>query len=104
YASHDIFAMTSYNETFGLVYIEALSQGVPILLTKGEGVDGYFEKEDVYETVKDPYDVKEIAQKIGLLADWLDNKLKKRCIASAKIFDWSQISQQYKSIYQNSIE
>src|SRR5699024_474986 len=93
YASHDIFAMTSYNETFGLVYTEALSQGVPILLTKGEGVDGYFEKEDVSETVKDPYDVKEIAQKIGLLADRLDNKLKKRCIASAKIFDWSRISQ-----------
>ena len=37
-----IFTMPSLTETFGLVYVEALSQGLPILYTKGEGVDGFF--------------------------------------------------------------
>jgi len=30
-----VFAMPSLHETFGLVYIEALSQGLPVLYTKG---------------------------------------------------------------------
>lgn len=40
FRSCDFFAMPSIYETFGLVYIEALSQGLPILYTKGQGVDG----------------------------------------------------------------
>lgn len=38
----DIFAMVSHAETFGLVYIECLSQGLPLLYTKGTGIDGLF--------------------------------------------------------------
>lgn len=40
----DVFTMVSHSETFGLVYIEALSQGLPILYTKGQGIDGVFEE------------------------------------------------------------
>lgn len=39
----DIFTMPSKGETFGLVYVEALSQGLPIIYTKNEGIDGYYE-------------------------------------------------------------
>jgi glycosyltransferase involved in cell wall biosynthesis len=99
YRSHDIFVMVSKPETFGLVYIEALSQGVPIIHTEGEGVDGYFEEGDVSETVKNPSDVKEIAQKIRLLANRLDNKLQENCIKAAQKFDWSLIAKQYKNLY-----
>ena len=34
--------MVSHKETFGLVYIEAISQCLPIVYTSGQGVDGYF--------------------------------------------------------------
>ena len=34
--------MVSHHETFGLVYIEALSQGLPILYTKNQGIDCTF--------------------------------------------------------------
>jgi glycosyltransferase involved in cell wall biosynthesis len=43
YRQHHIFIMISKLETFGLVYIEALSQGLPVIHTKGQGIDGYFE-------------------------------------------------------------
>lgn len=43
YRQNDIFVLLSSPETFGVVYIEALSQGLPIIYTKGQGVDGYFE-------------------------------------------------------------
>lgn len=42
YLANDIFAMPSLSETFGLVYIEALTQGLPILCSKNQGVDGAF--------------------------------------------------------------
>lgn len=42
YRESDIFVMPSFNETFGLVYIEALSQNLPIVYTKYEGIYGYF--------------------------------------------------------------
>lgn len=41
--THSIFAMPSIHETFGLVYLEALSQNLPIIFTKGQGVDGLFD-------------------------------------------------------------
>lgn len=34
--------LPSYPETFGLVFLEALSAGIPILHAKNSGVDGYF--------------------------------------------------------------
>lgn len=41
YRNATIFALLSKIETFGLVYLEALTQGLPILYTKGEGFDGW---------------------------------------------------------------
>lgn len=38
----DLFAMVSHHETFGLVYVEALSQGLPVLFSRGQGIDGTF--------------------------------------------------------------
>lgn len=42
YRMCDVFAMPSRYETFGLVYVEAMLQGLPILYTKGEGIDGLY--------------------------------------------------------------
>lgn len=44
YRQSHIFAMPSHHETFGLVYVEAMSQGLPVLYTKGEGIDGFFDQ------------------------------------------------------------
>lgn len=40
----DIFIMPAYNETFGVVYAEAMTQGVPLVYTKNDGIDGAFDK------------------------------------------------------------
>jgi glycosyltransferase involved in cell wall biosynthesis len=37
---YDIFVLISVHETFGLVYLEALSQGLFVIATAGEGIDG----------------------------------------------------------------
>ena len=37
----DVFVMVSKNETFGLVYVEAMCQGCIAIGSKGEGIDGF---------------------------------------------------------------
>lgn len=44
YHEHDIFIMPSFNESFGLVYIEAMSQGTPVIYSEKEGIYGIFEE------------------------------------------------------------
>ena len=96
YQSNYIFAMPSKYETFGLVYIEALLQGLPILYTRGEGVDGYFDN-SIGEKV-DSFDKFEIAEKIEKMINNYDNYI----IDSEKIckqHDWRYIAKQYVEIY-----
>jgi len=92
----DVFAMPSRNETFGLVYIEALLQGLPILYTEGEGVDGYY-KERIGERIG-THSVKEIKEKLRTMVD----NLGQYSIPLEKIkrnHDWALIAREYRSIY-----
>ena len=49
-----VFLMPSKTETFGNVYVEAMARGLPIIYTKGQGIDGYFPDGEVGFSVKEP--------------------------------------------------
>ncbi|MDA8739481.1 glycosyltransferase [Luminiphilus sp.] len=100
YREHDIFVMPSYTETFGIVYIEALSQGLPIVHSNGHGVHGLFKENTVSENV-DPYDPNDIACAISTLIErlCLDKSIPLLCISEAKRFNWKDISKKYVEIY-----
>lgn len=95
YRNNNIFALVSKRETFGLVYIEALTQGLPILYSKGQGIDGVFE-ERIGEGVN-PNSIESIEKGLDKLIKnyqtYLDRKIR------LDKFSWSEISQQYKYIY-----
>lgn len=42
YSSYQGFILPSFPETFGLVFLEALASGIPVLYSKNSGIDGYF--------------------------------------------------------------
>lgn len=101
YRDNDLFVLPSFTETFGLVYAEAMSQGCPVLYTKGQGFDGQFEDGKIGYAIN-PYSAKNIAEKIILI---LKNYtlLSNNCISSVNKFSWSQITNKYASIYDEII-
>ncbi|MGO4694201.1 glycosyltransferase family 4 protein [Paenibacillus sp. 2TAB26] len=100
YKSNDIFVMPSKTETFGLVYAEAMSQGLPVIYTKGEGFDGQFEDGFIGYRV-DWFNAMEIADRIlDIMKNY--NELSENCIKSCVKYDWDLIVEKYKNIYEYS--
>lgn len=97
YRNNDIFILPSINETFGLVYAEAMSQGLPVIYSKGQGFDGQFEDGEIGNSVLHD-DEDDIANNtINILSDY--KRASKNCIHNSKKFKWSGISKIYKDIY-----
>lgn len=98
----DILVVPSVHETFGLVYAEAMSQGVPVIYTRGQGFDGQYKDGEVGYSV-DCFNEKEIAECIlKIFFDYQD--ISKRCIENAKRYSWKTIANQYICIYQGCIK
>ena len=89
--------MPSWQETFGLVYAEAMSQGLPVIYSKGQGFDGQFPEGQVGFSVNSA-SAKSVAEGIiGVIENY--SQIAPNCIPSAARFDWHDICQQYLEIY-----
>lgn len=99
YRKSDIFVMPSIKETFGLVYAEAMSQGLPVIYSRGQGFDKQFSDGTVGYSVNS-YDEKEIAEKIKLIIDNY-SVITERCIEMCGKFNWEEVNSQYINIYKN---
>lgn len=94
----DIFIMPSFTETFGLVYVEAMSQGIPVIYTKGQGFEGQFEEGEVgFAVAPNSIDDIELAIK-NIIADY--ENMSKRAIEGSKKYKWDDIAKVYDEIYQ----
>lgn len=92
----DIFIMISKKETFGLTYIEAISQGLPIIFPKNQGVDGFFKEGEVgYSFEKYRNSLKDIIEKIKLNY----KNISKNAIIKSTEFSWDSIFLNYSNIY-----
>lgn len=101
YRENHIFVLPSVGETFGLVYPEAMSQGLPIIYTKGEGFDNFFLDGTVGYSIK-PSDPMDISNKI-IQAVNNYSMLSKNCINLVEEFRWEKIVKTYKNIYESLI-
>lgn len=102
YRKNDLFVMPSKTETFGLVYAEAMSQGLPVLYSKGQGFDGQFADGCVGYAINknDPYD---IAEHIIKVLDRYSN-LSCNCIMNVSKFDWNRIVYKYVLLYESILK
>lgn len=93
------FVMVSKPETFGLVYVEALSQHLPIIYAQGQGFDGYFQDGYVGYPAE-AGNAESIAEKIEcLINNYSTIAANVESLDLDKDFDWSNIGKKYLNIY-----
>ena len=93
--------MPSHHESFGLVYAEAMSQGLPVIYTRGQGFDGQFPEGCVGYSVKSS-DALEIAERVeSVLVDY--DAMSARCVEHSKDFRWETFASSYYEIYRRCL-
>ncbi len=97
YRQSDIFVMASKRETFGLVYMEAMSQGLPVVFSRYTGIDGLFKLESIGYGVN-PGSVSEMKEGIDrIIANY--QVISKNAMLEARQFNWTSIAEKYQEIY-----
>ena len=97
YREHDVFVMPSFTESFGLVYAEAMSQGLPVIYSAGQGFDEQFENGRVGYSV-DAHSPESVAEGITKVIENY-SALKAEVSECARKFQWSEIALEYDEIY-----
>lgn len=96
YRQCSVFAMPSIHETFGLVYVEALSQGLAVVFTKDQGIDGLFDNR-IGESVN-AFSIGSIKRGIRKIMESRDYY--KSCkIVDFEQFRWYKIAEKYYEMY-----
>ena len=93
-----MFILPSFKETFGLVYAEAMSQGLPIIYSAGQGFDQQF-KDGVVGYPVNNNDPQDIAVKIKEVINNY-SEISKACVTKVYKFDWDKVSDNYIKVYQ----
>ena len=103
YLAADVFVMSSYSEAFGLVTIEAMAAGKPVVATRLAGdrdasggvIDGY------NGFLVEPGNVDQMAEKIIVLLknDAMREKMGRKSREIVQTFDWSEVGKKYVQLY-----
>lgn len=97
------FVMVSKPETFGLVYVEALSQHLPIIYAHGQGFDGFY-PDGFVGYPAEAGNAESIADKIErLIKNYSSIANNVESLNLDEDFDWSNIGMKYLSIYKTLI-
>jgi len=97
YRRSHIFILPSHHETFGLVYPEAMSQGLPLIYSKGQGFDKQFNEGEVGFGVNSKSyidivsSVEKILNKYNYISDF--------ALKNAFMYDWKLISLKITEVY-----
>ena len=94
----DLFVMPSLSESFGVVQIEAMACGKPIVATCNGGSEEIITSED-YGLLCEPANPDELAEKIliALSTDWDGEKI----LEYAKRFTWENVAMKIMEVYEN---
>ncbi len=97
YRQNNIFIMPSFTESFGLVYVEAMSQGLPVVYSEGQGFDNQFPEGTVGYHVS-AYDDADVADGIEKIINNFSN-ITANTVSSSRVFNWKEITAAYDGIY-----
>lgn len=102
YRKNDIFLLPSKNETFGISYIEALSQGLPIIGMNDGGVSGYLKQNESCLFLDDSNSDGIANAILSIIKEYERRSL--YCHKDLNLFNWESIIKKYVQIYIDIIE
>lgn len=100
-ALSEIFVLPSWNEAFGVVYIEAMAQGKPVIGCRGEGIED-FVTDGVNGILVPPRNSQELARALAHLlahrekAEEIGSRGKETVMAR---YTWTQVARELESLY-----
>lgn len=97
YRECDILLVPSTAETFGLCYLEAMSQGVNVLYTKGQGFDGQF-PEGAAGFHVDCADVQDMVRRIADCVEGYEAR-SQRCVTLSRELEWQRVTSRVMEMY-----
>jgi len=104
--SCDIFSLPSWKEGFGVVYIEAMAHGKPVIGCKGEGIEDFVENGKTGLLVK-PKDVDSLTRAMDYLFSNSDEARaigKRACKLVLENYTWNKSAEKIIEIYKEILE
>ena len=102
YDDYDCLVLPSLKESFGMVYIEALSRGLPIVYSRGQGIDGYFPRE-IAGVAVNQYKSGSIGKAVLKLRKYY-HRYSMEAIKTCEEFTWEQCVLKHINVYEKAIE
>jgi len=104
--SYRALLLPSRNETFGMVYVEALFAGIPVLFTRGTAIDGYLDGLDVAITVPegDPQAITQAIIELDAKTDRMRAALAASAVELHSRFDPERVIAAYRADVADAVQ
>jgi UDP-glucose:(heptosyl)LPS alpha-1,3-glucosyltransferase len=105
YLAGDIYVMLSKFDTFGMVVLEAMAAGMPVVISSNVGAKDIVREDKNGFVIRDTSDTDDIAAKIALLFDEnIRRKMSEAAFQTAEQNTWSDVTKKYAAIYTDLLE
>ncbi len=105
YLAGDLYMMLSKFDTFGMVVLEAMAVGLPVIVSHSVGAKDLIEEGKNGFVITDPSDANQVASKIQFLFD--QNKRKSMSAAAYRTASqntWDIVASKYSDLYEEVLE
>ena len=106
YGASDVFVFPTLYEPFGLVILEAMASGLPVITSRVAGAAEFMNDGDDCLLLDDPADAGAIADKINLLLSdhELRNSMGRRARITAEKLSWEMVAEKTLQVYNSVLE
>ena len=100
YLASDMYVMLSKFDTFGMVVLEAMAAGLPVIISSNVGAKDIVQEGENGFIISDTSDAEYIASKISLLFDEnIRSAMARKALDTSLQNTWAQVTAKYGDIY-----